>query len=70
MGSQPIRIQLGKILQENLAGYSGRKILQKNLAGNSAGNLVENLVGNLVGKYSFLKPILNGFSHITHQIEA
>ena len=50
-----------------------------NFAGNSAGNLVGNLkickssagnaVGNVVGKYSFLKPILNQFSHMTHQIK-
>ena len=53
-------------------------------AGNSAGNLVENFkicksssgnavgnaVGNVVGKYSFLRPILNQFSHMIHQIEA
>ena len=51
----------------NSAGY---------LAGNfkicksSAGNAVGNAVGNVAGKYSFLKPILNGFSHMTHQIEA
>ena len=38
--------------------------------GNLAGNLAANSVGNLVGKYSFLKPILNGFLHMTHQIEA
>ena len=29
MGSQPIRIQLGKILQKNLAGNSCGKILQE-----------------------------------------
>ena len=46
------------------------KIFGENLAGNAAGNLVGNDVGNLAGKYSFLKPILNGFSHMTHQIEA
>ena len=33
MGSQPIRIQLGKILQENLAVKSCGKFLQENLAG-------------------------------------
>ena len=36
MGIQPIRIQLGKILLENLAG-------------NTVGNLVGNSAGNLVG---------------------
>ena len=47
-----------------------------NLAGNfkicksSAGNAAGNAVGNVAGKYSFLKPILNRFSHMTHQIEA
>ena len=40
MGSQPIRIQLGKILQENLAGKSCAVILQKNLVGNSCGNFL------------------------------
>ena len=35
MDSQPIRIQLGKILQENLAEKSCGKILQENLAGKS-----------------------------------
>ena len=45
------------------------------LAGNfkicksSAGNAAGNAVGNVAGKYSFLKPILNRFSHMTHQIE-
>ena len=37
MGSQPISIQLGKILQENLAGKSCGKILRKNLAGQGGG---------------------------------
>ena len=56
MGSQPIRIQLGKILRENLvgkflqeilAGKSCGKIFQKNLAGNSCGKFLwEILVGN------------------------
>ena len=38
--------------------------------GNLAGNLAAYSVGNLMGKYSFLKPIFNGFLHMTHQIEA
>ena len=111
MGSQPIRIQLGKILQENFAGKSCGKFLQENLAGNSCRKflwkilvrncsgkscgkiLEENLVGNRAGnscgkflrenlvgnssrstsfslvnvKNSFLKPILDGFLHMTHK---
>ena len=43
MGSRPIRIQLGKILRENLAGKSCRKILREILVGNAMGNLVGNL---------------------------
>ena len=59
MWSQPIRIQLGKILRENLAGNSCGKILWKNLVGNScgkilwknlAGHAVGNLAGNLAGQ--------------------
>ena len=61
MGSQPIRIQLGKILreilwdccekllQEIVAGKSCGKILRENLMGNAVGNSVGNLVGNSVG---------------------
>ena len=59
MGSQPIRIQLGKILQENLAGNSCGKILQEILAGKSWGDgeptnqdpARENLVGKSCGKF-------------------
>ena len=52
MGTQPIRIQLGKILWENLAGKSCRKILQENLVGNSCGKfLQENLVGKSCRKF-------------------
>ena len=40
MGSQPIRIQLRKILCENLAGKSCGKILQENLVGNSCGKIL------------------------------
>ena len=36
-GSQPIRIQPGKILRENLVGNSCGKILRENLAGNGGG---------------------------------
>ena len=46
MGSQPIRIQLGKVLRENLAGNSFGKILQEILVGKSCGKILqENLVG-------------------------
>ena len=48
MGSQPIRIQLGKIfrkiLREILAGNSCGKILWEILVGSAAGNAVGNLV--------------------------
>ena len=51
MGSQPIRIQLGKILRENLAGKSCRKLLWENLVGNCCGKLLlENLAENCCGK--------------------
>ena len=51
MGSQPIRIQFGKILRENLLGKSCGKILWENLAGNSCRKLLwENLLGNSCGK--------------------
>ena len=52
IGSQPIRIQLGKILR----GKSCRKILQENLAGNLVGNLAINFVGNAVGNSPYLSP--------------
>ena len=39
MGSQPIRIQLVKILQENLAGNYHGKFLRKILAGKSCGKM-------------------------------
>ena len=48
IGSQPIRIQLGKILQENLAGNSCGKILQEILArlgGGKKGNLRKAVIG-------------------------
>ena len=64
MGSQPIRIELRKILQENLAGKSCRKFLWENLTVKSCGKflreilarkfcrkfLQENLVGNVCRK--------------------
>ena len=58
MVSQPIRIQLGKILWENLAGkllreiFAGkscRKILQENLAGKGGGE-----------KTNLRKAVING----------
>ena len=58
---------LCEILQEILAGnLAGNFKICKSSSGSAEGNAVE----NLVGKYSFLKPILNQFSHMTHQIEA
>ena len=52
MGSQPIRIQLGKILWEILVGKSCKKILREILAGKSCGKILqENLVGKSCGKF-------------------
>ena len=52
MGSQPIKIQLGKILQENLAGNCCGKMLWENVAGKSCGKLLrEIVVGNSCGKW-------------------
>ena len=52
MGSQPIRIQLGKILWEILVGKSCRKFLQEILVGKSCGKfLQENLAGKSCGKW-------------------
>ena len=61
MGSQPISIQLRKILRENLAGNCCGKILWKIVAGKSCGKLLrenlagnslrENLAGNSCGKW-------------------
>ena len=51
MGSQPISIQLRKILWENLAGNCCRKILREIVAGKSFGKFLwENLAGNCCGK--------------------
>ena len=61
MGSQPISIQLGKILWENLAGNSCRKFLQENLVGKSCRKILwEILAGKSCGK--FLQKILWGKS--------
>ena len=55
----------------NFAGNSvGSLVGNFKICKSSAGNAAEYAVGNVVGKYSFLKPILNRFSHTTHQIEA
>ena len=65
MGSQPIRIQLGKIWQENLAEKSCLKILRENLMGKSGEKLLrENLVRNSCGKFclKFLQENLAGKS--------
>ena len=52
MGSQPIRIQLGKFLRENLAGKSCGKILRENLVGKSCGKFLwKILVGKSCGKF-------------------
>ena len=48
MGSQPIRIQLGKVLRENLAGNSCGKFLWEILAGQGGGetaNLRKAVIG-------------------------
>ena len=48
MGSQPIRIQLRKILWENLVGNSCRKILREKLVGQGGGekaNLRKAVIG-------------------------
>ena len=48
MGSQPIRIQLGKTLQEILVGKSCRKFLRENLVGQGGGekaNLRKAVIG-------------------------
>ena len=52
MGSQPIRIQLGKILRKNLPGNSCRKILPEILVGKSCGKLLwEIAVRKSCGKF-------------------
>ena len=66
MGSQPIRMKLGKILWENLVGKScGKscgKFLQEILAGKSCGKfLQENLAGKGGGeKANFRKAVIGG----------
>ena len=61
MGSQPIRIQLRKILWEILVGKSFGKFLQENLVGNSCGKFLwENLAGNGEGEKANLRKAVIG----------
>ena len=61
MGSQPIRIQLGKILRENLAGKSCGKFLRENLVGNCCGKILrEIVVGNGGGEKANLRKAVIG----------
>ena len=61
MGSQPISIQLRKILQENLAGNCCRKILREIVAGKSCGKLLQEiLVGNGGGEKANLRKAVIG----------
>ena len=61
MGSQPIRIQLGKILQENLVGNCYGKILREIVVGKSCGKfLQEILVGNGGGEKANLRKAVIG----------
>ena len=61
MGSQPIRIQLGKILREIVAGKSCGKLLREILAGKSCGKILrEILVGNGGGEKANLRKALIG----------
>ena len=66
MGSQPIRIQLRKILRENLVGKSCRKILRENVVGKCCGKMLwENLAGSLAGlgggeKANLRKAVIGG----------
>ena len=61
MGSQPIRIQLGKILQENLVGNSCGKILWEILAGKCCRKfLQENLAGKGGGEKANLRKAVIG----------
>ena len=57
MGSQPIRIQLEKILRENLSGKSCGKFLWENLVGKM---LWENLAGQGGGEKANLRKAVIG----------
>ena len=48
MGSQPIRIQLGKILWENLVGKSCEKFLWENLAGKSCEKILQEILREIL----------------------
>ena len=64
MGSQPIRIQLRKILQEILAGNSCGKFLQENLEENSCRKILrENLAGKSCGKFLWENLVGNAAGH-------
>ena len=61
MGSQPISIQLGKILREIVVGKSCGKLLQENLAGNCCGKILrEILAGNGGGEKDNLRKTVIG----------
>ena len=61
MGSQPIRIQLGKTLWENIAGKFGGKFLQENLVGKSCREILqEDLVGQGGGEKVNLRKTVIG----------
>ena len=61
MGSQPIRIQLGKILREIVAGKSCGKLLREIVAGKSCGKFLrEILAGNGGGEKANLRKALIG----------
>ena len=61
MGSQPIRIQLGKILWEIVAGKSCGKLLREIVAGKSCGKILrEILAGNGGGEKANLRKALIG----------
>ena len=57
MGSQPIRIQLGKILRKNLVGKSCGKFLRENLADNFCGKILWDKEG---GKANLRKAVIGG----------
>ena len=62
MGSQPISIQLRKILQENLVGKSCGKFLWENVVGNCCGKILREIpVGNGGGeKANLRKKVIGG----------
>ena len=61
IGSQPISIQLGKILREIVGRKSCGKLLQENLAGNCCGKILrEILAGNGGGEKANLRKTVIG----------